>query len=775
MRKYYVIISFILLSSFISVWSQSNQLPYKDAKLSAQARTKDLLYRMNMEDKIYQLMSVWDGIPETFDSAFIADTSKMLKTFGKGIGSVQPSFNGIKETVAARNKIQKYLKENTQWGIPTLFVDEGQHGLMKPEATSFPQAIGLACSWDVKLFEQVYAVAASEMRSRGTHQVLSPVVDICRDPRWGRVEETYGEDTYLNGQLGSAAVRGFQGSTDGTVAPYHVAATLKHLAGHGQPEGGINQGPTNISLRNLREYHLPIFSTIIENAHPVAVMPCYNEFDGIPAHANKWLIKDVLRNEWGFNGLLVSDYGSIDQLVQKHFIASTNKEAAEIAFNAGVEYELPVGNFYKYLPQLVSEGKIRLADIDTAVYKILMLKFKLGLFENPYVDEKTAIEISKKENSKLLALKAARESIVLLKNENNLLPLSAQKYKKIAVIGPCANNVFLGGYSGEPYEKVTLLQGIKNKVGNNSEVLFSEGCKLTTNTTISFYNWKSDEIKFASKDENGKLINEAVTVANKCDIIILAIGENEHLCREAWSKEHLGDNMTLDLFGQQDELVKAMVATGKPIVVYLMNGRPLSINYIKENIPAIIEGWYMGEQTGNAAADIIFGDVNPSGKITITFPKSAGQLPLYYNHKSSAQYHNYLSEDSKPLFPFGFGLSYTTFKYSNIRVSDSIMAANGRVTVSADITNTGKVTGDEIAQLYIRDKISSVTRPVKELKGFERITLTPGQTQTVTFAIDASKLAFWDINMKYTVEPGEFELMVGPSSEEYISTKLTVK
>jgi beta-glucosidase len=770
---------FLLVAVVVLTGSQSltktAALPvYKDATLSPSTRARDLLGRMNMNEKIAQLVGAWRGGVADFDLVFLKDTAAMRKTFGNGINSVQSSFIAIEKTVEMRNQLQKYLMEKTRLGIPSLFVDEGQHGLMRPEATAFPQAIGLACSWDPQLFEQVYSVVAHEMRSRGIHFALSPVIDATLDPRWGRVEETYGEDSYLNGVFGTAAVRGLQGSSDGIVAPDHVAATLKHFVGHGQPEGGINQAPANYSMRVLREIHMPQFKVVIDSANPVSVMPSYNEVDGVPSHINSWLLKDVLRKEWGFKGVIVSDYNGIDELYQKHFVATDGKNAAEKAFNAGVQFEFPTGNYFYHLPALVKEGKVKQADIDTSVYQILKLKFHLGLFENPYIDLKTAVEVSKSPASEQLALKAAQEAIVLLKNENNLLPLPKDKYKKIAVIGPCAAKVYFGGYAGEPYSKVTLLEGIKKKVGPNTKVLFAQGCKLTSNDSLSYFNWKLDQIKFPSREENEKLIKDAVAVASQAEIIILAIGENEQLCREAWSKSHIGDNMTLDLFGQQDELVKAIVALGKPVVVYLMNGRPLSVNYIVQQVPAIIEGWYMGQQTGTAAADIIFGDVNPSGKLTITIPKSVGQLPMYYNHKPSAQYHNYISQDVEPLFHFGFGLSYTTFKYSNLKLSESTMNSNGHVTVSVDVTNSGTRSGTEIVQLYIRDKVSSVTRPVMELKGFSRIAIDKGSTRTITFTIDKSKLLFWDINMNYTVEPGDFEIMVGKSSNEFLKAKLTV-
>ncbi len=737
---------------------------YKNPKLPVAARVKDLLARMTLEEKTAQLMGLWNGGVEDFKEEIFADKAKMKEIFGNGCHSIHPAPFGIKETVKLRNRIQKYLMEETRLGIPALFVDEGQHGMMRPDSTVFPQAIGLACSWNPVLFEQVYTVVAHEMRSRGTHHALTPVIDVCREPRWGRVEETYGEDPYLNGILACAAVKGLQGTTTGRVARNHVAATLKHLVGHGESEGGQNQGPANYSMRVLRDYHMPPFKMCIDRVKPVSVMPSYNEVDGVPSHANTWLIRKLLRKEWKFKGLVVSDYYGADQLYQKHFVAKDGREAARMAFNAGVQYELPQANLYKYLPELLKKGMIKQADIDTAVAQTLKLKFELGLFEDPYVDVNNAIKVSKESEHRAIALQAARESIVLLKNDH-LLPLSKDKYKKIAVIGPCAADIYFGGYAGEPYEKVSLLDGIRKKAGK-AEILFAQGCRLTTNTSNSYFNWKYDEIKFASREENLKLIQEAVTVAKKAEIIILAVGENEHLCREAWAKTHLGDNLTLDLFGEQNELADALLALGKPIVVYLMNGRPLSVNRLSEKAGAILEGWYMGEETGTAAADIIFGDVNPSGKLTITFPKSSGQLPMFYNHKPSAQFHDYLSQDINPLFYFGYGLSYTHFKYGKPVLTKKSIKSNEPVWVEVNITNTGKMTGDEIVQMYIRDRVSSVTRPVKELKGFQRVSLKPGEMKTVRLEITPEKLAFHNVDMKFVVEPGEFEIMVGSSSRD---------
>jgi beta-glucosidase len=438
---------------------------------------------------------------------------------------------------------------------------------------------------------------------------------------------------------------------------------------------------------------------------------------------------------------------------------------------------LPTPDAYPSLVGLVQAGKLDISVIDMYVKQILSVKFKLGLFDNPYLDAKKATDQLNKPESKALALKAAQESIVLLKNEKNLLPLSVAKYKKIAVIGPNADFAYLGGYSGTPLYSVSVLEGIKNKVGKNAEVFYAKGCEITkTHKKDSYYNWKyAANAVLASAEENAPLIEEAKKVAEKSDVVIVVIGDNENTCREAWWANHLGDRTSLDLLGSQTELVKTLLATGKPVIVYLMGGRPLSIGYLKENVPSILEGWYMGQETGNAAADIIFGAIAPSGKLTVSFPKSAGHIPAYYNYKSMARSYNYMLSDNEPLYAFGHGLSYVNFEYKNLRLKESKITAVGSTILSVDVTNTGKMKADEVVQLYIRDQVSSVTRPVKELKGFERISLNAGETKTVNFIIDSNTLSFYDINMKKTVEPGSFDLMVGTASNNNRGVVLQVE
>lgn len=759
----YLLFSLVL---FIAFSAYPQEFDYKNPELPTDQRVSDLLSRMTLEEKVAQLLSAHPRKPK-LDDAFLNNPEEMKSYYGNGMGMMNPQFSGaLEETVKLRNKIQNYMLTQTRLGIPIIFLDEGHHGLMRKGANVFPQAIGLACSWDPELAENVYSYIANEVSSWGTNMVLTPVVDVCRDPRWGRTGETFGEDPYLCGVMGAALVKGFQGSSNGEILPNHVAATLKHFAAYGEPDGGINQSTGNFPERVLREIHMKSFQYCFENAKPAAVMASYNEIDGIPSHGSKWLLKDVLREEWKFDGVVVSDWYGVDQLWNKHYVAKSAKEAAFQAFTAGVTIDLPYGTNFKFLTELVNEGRLELSDLDFAVSKILELKFKLGLFETGVINPQDAIRVSANPIADSLALVAAEKSIVLLKNENNILPLKINALNKIAVIGPCANQNYYGDYSGVPKEFVTIYDGIKQKVGNNCEVVYSEGCRITTNGSDSSLNNFQfiNEVKFPSKEDNLKLIKAALEVAESSDVIIVAIGENEQLCREAWLPNHFGDNSTLDLLSDQEELVKSLYETGKPVIVYLMHARPLILNWIADHVPVIVDGWYMGQQTGNAFANILFGETCPSGKLTISYPRSVGQLPVYYNHKPSARYFDYVSEQAKPLFPFGFGLSYVDFIYSDLKTTDSIMNTSETIMVSVEVTNAGDYTADEIVQLYIRDKVSSVTRPVKELKNFKRITLKPGEAKEVSFTVNAETFRFWDINMNYTCEPGMFELYIGSSS-----------
>ncbi len=753
--------------------------PYKDHRLPAVRRVKDLLRHMTLEEKAAQMLCIWQQKAEKLldgQGRFALDKAKAAFKKGHGLGQVgRPSDAGsppgepwkgqtARGMAELTNAIQKFFIEHSRLGIPVIFHEECLHGHAARDATSFCQPIGLGATFNPELIEALFSMTAYEARLRGTHQALTPVVDVARDPRWGRVEETYGEDPYLNTQLGMAAVRGFQG--DATFKDKkRIIATLKHFAGHGQPESGMNCAPANVSERVLRETFLQPFKDALQKAGAISVMASYNEIDGVPSHANRWLLRDVLRKEWRFKGFVVSDYYAIWELGYRpdthgHHVAADKKEACKLAVEAGVNIELPDPDCYLHLVELVRKGVVREKQLDELVAPMLFWKFQMGLFDDPYVDPDEAEHVVGCDAHRELALQAARETITLLKNANNLAPLDPSKLKSIAVIGPNANRMLLGGYSGLPKHNVTVLEGIKARVGGGVEVFYAEGCKITQGGS-----WQQDAVLPSDPEEDRRQIAEAVEIAKRAEVIVLALGGNEQTSREAWSLQHMGDRASLELIGRQEELVKVMLATGKPVIVFLFNGRPLSINYLAQHVPVIFECWYLGQECGRAVAEVLFGDNNPGGKLPITIPRSVGHLPAFYNYKPSAR-RGYLWDDVSPLFPFGFGLSYTTFTLQNVRLAKKRLGRNGSTQALVDVTNTGKRPGTEVVQMYIRDRVSSVTRPVKELKAFKKVALQPGETRTVVLDITPASLAFYDLSMNYVVEPGEFEIMLGTSSRD---------
>ncbi|RPJ25704.1 MAG: beta-glucosidase [Chloroflexi bacterium] len=745
-------------------------LPYRDPSQPLQARLNDLLGRMTLAEKCAQLVGPF-GLRET-DGRFSLTFARQY--FGNGISYVSSHHlnRDTRQTVEYLNAMQKFLREETRLGIPALAIGEGLHGYMAHEATSFPQAIGLASAWDPDLHQRVFSAVAREMRARGAHYVLSPVLDLARDPRWGRTEETYGEDPYLVSRLGVAAVRGLQGERF-TGDASHVLATAKHFAAHGQPEAGTNCGPANYAERMLREELFAPFEAVVREGKIGSVMASYNEINGVPSHVNPWLLKDLLCDEWGFEGFVVSDGWGVDDLYRLHFVAAGEEDAAEKSFSSGVEIEL--GRCFRHLEGAVQAGRISEEAVEAAVAKMLRVKFQLGLFENPFVEEGNALTVTNCAEHKALALEAAHKSMILLKNEGGLLPLEKSKLRSLAVIGPNAAPIRLGGYSGNPGCGISVLEGIRQKVGDTLQVLYAEGCGLTQSTNDAGQMWHDDEVLPPDPARDTALIAEAVQTAKKADVVLLVLGDNEQTCREGWSADHLGDRDSLDLVGRQEELLGAVVATGKSVILLLIQGRPASINFAAEHVPAILEGWYLGQAAGTAVADVLFGEVNPGGKLPITFPRSAGQLPAYYYHKPSAR-RGYLFTSREPLFPFGHGLSYTTFAYSNLRLSAGTIHPDETATLSVDVTNTGGRVGDEVVQFYVRDVLSErVTRPVKLLKGFQRITLQPGETRTVTFPVGREQLQYLDESMQKVVEPGQFELRVGGSSQTVEKITLTVK
>jgi len=764
--------SIVLLSLVASTCpanAQEKAPKYRDATLPIADRVADLLPRMTLDEKVYELTSGWESKVRVIDPTGTYTDEEARKTIQAEWGN-EVKFTP-RQSAILRNGVQRYLREKTRLGIPALFIGEALHGFMEYGSTSFPQALGLASTWDPALIKEVFTAAGDEAGSRGAGQVFAPVLDIAREPRWGRTEETYGEDPFLVSRMGVAAIEGLQGDSF-MIGRHHVMATAKHFAVHGQPEGGTNTAPGNYSERVIRENFLFPFRAAVQEAGVGSVMASYNEIDGVPSHANHWLLDRVLRQEWGFNGYVISDDFGLQMMVLTHHTASNNADAARQGIAAGVDYDLSDGEAFRTLAAQVKQGTVPESQLDKAVSRVLAAKFRLGLFDDPYVDPDYAEHMNNGAEHQALALKTAQKVVVLLKNDKNLLPLDLARLKTVAVIGPNAADAHIGGYSRDPGRGVSILQGIRDRVGTKAKVVYAEGCKIT-NAPQGFRGWWANDVQLIDPKTQTASIAEAVAVARKSDVAILVVGENESTNREAWSEDHRGDRDSLDLLGAQNDLVKAVVDTGTPTVVILINGRPLSINYIAEKVPAILEGWYLGQEGGTAAAEVLFGDVNPGGKLPITFPHSVGDLPDYYNHKPSAN-RSYEFSTRQPLFPFGFGLSYTTFRFDNVRVEPKQIVADGRATVTVDVTNTGSREGDEVPQFYIHQKVASVTQPVMQLRGFQRITLKPGEKQTVTFAITPEMLSILNADMHSVVEPGDFELMVGPSSTQTTTIPLQV-
>jgi beta-glucosidase-like glycosyl hydrolase len=768
---------FLALLAVLPALAQDTAV-YRDRTRPVDERVRDLLARMTLEEKVAQTLALWKGKEKITDAQGQLDPAGARVLLASGLGQLSRPTElrdrptrillGPREDAVFINSVQKWLVENTRLGIPVLTHEEALHGLVAPRGTSFPIPIALASTWDPALVERVMSIAALEARARGTHEVLSPVLDLARDPRWGRTEETYGEDPYLVSRLGVAAIRGYQG-TSRTLARDKVFATAKHFAGHGPHEGGINTAPTAFAERLLRDQDLLPFETAIAETPVLAVMPSYNEMDGVPSHKNRWLLGRVLRQEWGFDGMVVSDYYAIDQMVSQHGVAADLADAARQAIEAGVDVELPDIAAYAKLADLVKDGRLSESVLDRAVARILRAKFLAGLFEDPYVDPDRAQRVSNTPEHQAAALEAARRAMVLLKNDGALLPLDRAKLKTIAVIGPNAKGVRLGGYSSEPGRGVDILDGIKQKVGTGLRVLYAEGVRITEEPP----NWTADKVVFGDPVKNRQRIAEAVTMARQADVAVVVIGTNESTSREAWADNHLGDVADLELSSQQNELVDAVRGTGKPVVVVLINGRPLALSHVAQTVPAILEGFYLGQEGGTAVADVLFGDANPGGKLPISFPRATGQLPVYYDRKPTS-FRSYLDLTREPLFPFGHGLSYTTFKLDNLKVAPERIGPAGEATVTVDVTNTGARAGDEVVQLYVRDRVASVTRPVKELRGFERVALAPGERKTVTFKVGPAALRFTNERMERVVEPGLFDLMVGTSSKTAATAPLEV-
>jgi beta-glucosidase len=750
-----------------------------DSAVTIKKKVKALLSKMTLEEKVAQLGSVMPT-PLMVNGKFSLIKAKKILKHGIGHISAPAMISGLplREVVTLINDIQKYLRENTRLGIPAIIHEECLNGFRAKGTTIFPQNIGLASTWEPELIGRITRVIRRQMRTAGMHQGLAPVLDVARDPRWGRVEETFGEDPYLIARMGVAYIKGLQGDD----IKRGIVATTKHFAGHGLPESGLNCAPSHIPPRLFREVFLYPFEKAVKEAGVLSVMNAYHEIDGIPCGASEELLTHILRQEWGFDGVVVSDYFAIAQLETTHHIAADKVDAARLSLQAGLDVELPGINCYgEPLLKAVKSRAVPVALVNRAVARVLSLKFRLGLFENTDVNPEAAIKIIDTPNDRNLALEAAHKSIVLLKNEGNLLPLK-KNIRSIAVIGPSANSQrnLLGDYTypsharfeiktdkktGQPQlirkdknrdkdkvdipEVVTVLEGIKGTVGKNTKVLYAKGCEVKDTSTNGF--------------------SEAVKATKSADVAVVVCGDISGLMPDATSGE-MRDRSELGLPGVQEELVKAVHATGTPVVLVLTNGRPYTLKWLAEKTPAIIVAWEPGEEGGRAVADVLFGDYNPGGKLPVSFPRNEGQIPTYYYHKpsgrKSAIWQDYVDGSADPLYEFGYGLSYTTFEFSDLIIRPKRVAKDGTVTIKVDVTNTGKRAGEEVVQLYINDVIASVTRPVKELKGFERIHLTPGEKKTVTFRIPAVDLAFYNRNMERKVEPGVFKVMIGRSSAD---------
>ncbi|QRF22425.1 beta-glucosidase [Alicyclobacillus sp. TC] len=747
---------------------------YRDPSRPVEERVEHLLSQMTPEEKSAQIGSLW--VYEVLErSAF--STVKADARMKNGIGQITriggaSSLDPV-DSAKVANDIQRYLVNETRLGIPALVHEESCSGYMAKGATLFPQTIGVASTWNSDLTEAMGEVIRTQMKSVGAHQALAPLLDVTRDARWGRVEETFGEDPYLVTQMGLSYVRGLQTND----VRNGVIATGKHFVGYGVSEGGMNWAPPHIAPRELRDVFLQPFEAVVRKGKLGSIMPGYHELDGVPCHASSELLTEVLRKEWGFDGIVVSDYFAIDMLQSYHHLAEGKPGAARTALRTGVDIELPSIDCYGApLVELIQQSAIDMELVDAAVRRVLTAKFRMGLFENPYVDESRVVEVFDNQEQRRLARTIAQQSMILLKNEGNLLPLS-KNVGTVAVIGPNANSVrhLLGDYAYPCHIEtlqdmtntfntavpdkieldvnfvsiISVLEAIRDKVSPETCVLFAEGADTLTGS------------------QEG--IDEAVAAAKQADVAILVVGDKAGLIDGCSSGESL-DRASLDLPGMQEELVRSVHATGTPVVAVLVNGRPLSINWMNDHVPAILEAWLPGEEGAAAIADVLFGDYNPGGRLPMSFPRSVGQVPVYYNHKpSGGRSHwkgDYVEMSSKPLYPFGYGLSYTEFSYANLVISGSPLTVSDRVTIQVDVTNTGSVAGDEVVQLYVHDPVASLTRPVKELKGFRRVSLATGETKTVTFVLPVSSLGFHDVNLHYVVEPGAFEVMVGSSSED---------
>ncbi|HYY93345.1 MAG TPA: beta-glucosidase BglX [Pyrinomonadaceae bacterium] len=766
-----VVLSFLLSSLPAGARAQRR----RDARPATQRAPDDterkvnaLLARMTLEEKLGQLQQLGGDVgghanPDLYE---LARRGLLGSTLG---------VRGARNT----NDLQRAAVEGSRLHIPLIFGFDVIHGYR----TIFPIPLGEAASFDLAAAERTASVAAAEARASGVHWTFAPMVDIARDARWGRIAEGAGEDPYLGSLLARARVRGFQGPDYS--APDRVVACAKHFVAYGAAEAGRDYNTTDMSEQRLREVYLPPFHAAVD-AGVGTLMSAFNDLNGVPSSGNHFTLTKILRGEWKFDGFVVSDYTSVQEMIA-HGYAADGSEAARLGLTAGVDMEMVSRLYNQNGAALLRQGKITVAEVDEAVRRILRVKFRAGLFEHPYVEESREASVILSQENQRAARDSAARSLVLLKNERDLLPLD-KNVRRIAVVGPLADDprATLGPWSGDgqPQNTVTLLAGIKSKVSPQTRVLYAKGVAIEGRGVTGNYDAPppvasaaggtnvasaegTEAARLATTPADADSIKEAARVAREADVVVVAVGETAEMSGEAASRS------TLDLPGRQLELLQAIQQTGKPYVVVLMNGHPLSLNWAAENSPAILEAWFPGTQGGPAIADALFGDVNPGGHLPVTFPRAAGQEPLYYNHTSTGRppsnekyTSKYLDVPVTPLFPFGHGLSYTTFRLSNLRLSATRIAPTGSVRVSVDVENTGRRAGDEVVQLYLRDVAASRVRPVKELKGFERVTLQPGERRTLNFTLAPEQLGFYDQNVRFTVEPGAFKVMAGTSSED---------
>jgi beta-glucosidase len=747
MNRSYVFLLLLILLSVVGISTKASLTSSATSSapdLTIEQKIDSLLGKMTPEEKFGQLNQLAGNYSKDDPDAEQVP-EEQVQLVKKGLVG---SFLNVVGAEATR-KIQRIAVEESRLGIPLMFAFDVIHGYR----TIFPIPIAEASTWDPDLLEQSAHVAAVEASAAGLHWTFAPMVDIARDARWGRITEGAGEDPYLGSVIATARVRGFQGRRLGE--PGSVLACAKHFAAYGGAEGGRDYNTVDISERTLREIYFPPFKAAVK-AGVRTLMSSFNEVAGIPSTANRKLLTTILRDEWNFRGLVVSDWTSIAEL-QAHGIAGSRAEAGMLALNAGVDVDMESRIYFELLPGLLRQKRISEPKLDEAVRRVLRAKFELGLFENPYrnCDSQRERQLILHPDHRSLARKVAERSIVLLKNEKNVLPLQ-KSLRTIAVLGPLADdrNEPIGSWeaSGQAKDVVTVLEGIQKKLPPDAKLLYQKGCEI--------------------QGDCGPALSDAERLASQSDVAIVVVGEAASMSGEAASRSNI------DLPGNQEQLVRAVYRTGKPVVVVLMNGRPLAIPWIAEHVPAVLEAWFLGIETGNAIADVLFGDVNPSAKLPVTFPRNTGQIPIYYNHKNTGRpptgdkwTSKYIDVPDTPLYPFGFGLSYTTFKFAQLQITPTKIKTGEKVIASVDLTNTGQRTGEEVVQLYIQDEVASVTRPVKELKAFRRVSLSPGEKKKVQFTISPDELAFYNVEMKRVIEPGKFAVFVGPNSQDVLKAE----